>query len=449
MAGTSGKNKRRKDGKAAAADKERTRADSGTEAADSTAPSQQTEPEATGFLQKLSTKMGNSNLDEMTAWEIVTMHPLIRVGKYVFIPYLLYLGWFYIQLQHPEYISKFSGGLINLRPAIHGTDIPRQVLIVSTPGSGTVQMATELRNKLSLEIGHESTDAAWSFTRDGSISWFHGIRFLTPPSEDKEKLQFISKICNSDAETHSNMGFHPAMYGPPTNKCSYRSKWNNCWQTECYVQLFKEWGCGVNKSKSCDIKFAKNIHQVRNPMKTLESLVVKYCIGGLGGVVAAPFLTYASAMFPIHDFYADSCIEAVGSFMVMYQESMIEAMRRGDIDAFFRIEESSACDVAEAAGLLASNTTVYEPNHIRINRLCNESDEESSAQKTVEQKLNKVNKDQVKLGWKDLRGGMHGSRREEGDRTLERQIKNLFRAFKYYESTVPLQVDYESEFGEL
>ena len=135
--------------------------------------------------------------------------------------------------------------------------------------------------------------------------------------------------------------------------------------------------------------------------------------------------------------------------MVMYQESMIEARRRGDIDAFFRIEESSACDVAEAAGLLASNTTVYEPNHIRINRLCNESDEESSAQKTVEQKLNKVNKDQVKLGWSDLRGGMHGSRREEGDRTLERQIKNLFRAFKYDESTVPLQVDYESEFGEL
>lgn len=144
----------------------------------------------TELIQKLVTSMGiKKDLDDMSAGEILKKHPLIRVGKFVFIPYLLYYGYYYIRLQHPEYMSKATGGLINLRPAVYGTNTPRQVLIVATPGSGTVQMSTELRTKLSLEIGHESTDAAWDFTRDGSVSWFHGIRFLTQPKDANEKVK--------------------------------------------------------------------------------------------------------------------------------------------------------------------------------------------------------------------------------------------------------------------
>lgn len=144
----------------------------------------------TELIQKLVSCMGiKKDLDDMTAGEILKKHPLIRVGKFVLIPYLLYYGYYYIRLQHPEYMSKATGGLINLRPAVYGTNTPRQVLIVATPGSGTVQMSTELRTKLSLEIGHESTDAAWEFTRDGSVSWFHGIRFLTQPKDANEKVK--------------------------------------------------------------------------------------------------------------------------------------------------------------------------------------------------------------------------------------------------------------------
>lgn len=408
---------------------------SGDDDAAGSGSSTQKEPGITGVLKKIRTAIGSTStsVENLTIWEIFTKHPLIRVGKFVMIPYLVHLGNYYVRLQHPEYMN----GLINLRPAVYGTDTPRQVLIVATPGSGTVQMAAELRNKLSLEIGHESTDAAWEFTRDGSVSWIHGIRFLTQPKDNKEKLLSVAKICNSDIDTHSNMGFHPAMYGPPRNNCSYRSKWDDCWKSECFVTLLKEWGCGI--TKTCEINFAKSIHQVRNPMKTLESLVVKYCIGGMEGIVATPFLTYASALFPSHDFYADSCIEATGTFMVMYLEAMVEARLRGDIDAFYRIEKSSACDVAEAAGLLSSNTTVYEPNHIRINPICDKDNKNSPARKKVEHKLNKVNKNQVRLGWNDLRGGVHGSEREEGDRLLEGRVKNLFMAVMYDEMTVPLQ----------
>lgn len=180
---------------------------------------------------------------------------------------------------------------------------------------------------------------------------------------------------------------------------------------------------------------------MRNPIHTLESLVVKYCIGGVDGLAAVPFWTYASALFPKYDnFYADSCIEAVGYFMVMYLEAMVDASKKGAIDAFYRIEDSSACDVAKMAGLMANDTTVYEPNYIRISKLCNKDNNTNSpAQQIVEKKLNKVNKDEVHLGWSDLLGGMHGSKRREGDRKLQDRIKNLFKEFGYDESAIPHQ----------
>lgn len=421
----------------------------GTGSAEGSAESNtpQAPDENKSFLQKLASAMGHKNLDEMTIGEIFKKHPLINVGKFIFIPYLLYHAWFYLQLQHPEYISKMTGGIINLRPAVYGTDTPRQVLIVATPGSGTVQMASELSSKLSLEIGHESSDAAWDFTRDGSVSWFHGIRFLTEPKDNNERITALAKICNSDIETHKNMGFHPAMYGPPRNKCSYRSKWDDCWKSECYVTLLQEWGCGIEGT--CEIEFAKNIHQVRNPMKTLESLVVKYCIGGINGLVAEPFVTYASALFPSHDFTGDSCIEATGTFMVMYLEAMVEARSKGHIDAFYRIETSSACDVAQSAGLMSPDTTVYQPNHKKVSDECNKNNTKSPAQKVVEKKLNKVNKERVRLGWNDLRGGMNGSRRKDGDLELEGRMKKLFRAFGYHDSTVPLEYAKKASQNEL
>ena len=56
------------------------------------------------------------------------------------------------------------------------------------------------------------------------------------------------------------------------------------------------------------------------------------------------------------------------------------------------------------------------------------------AKKIVKQSLNKVNIDMVRLGWKDLRGGVHGSKRRNGDATLEKKVRNLYRALGYDES---------------
>ncbi|KAL3769034.1 hypothetical protein ACHAW5_005150 [Stephanodiscus triporus] len=398
------------------------------------------------LLRNLSSSMGiNRELDDMTLSEVLAAHPLIRVGKFVIVPYVLYLSNFYLRLHHPEYVSAATGGMVNLRPAVHGTDVPRQVLIVATPGSDTARTSAELRGKLSLEIGHDTADVAWDFNRDGSISWLHGIRFLTRPADDGEKVRAVARICNGGIDAHARMGFHPASFGPTRLNCSRRRMWDECWKSECFLALLDEWGCGIASGdgrKKCKVDFARTLHQVRNPMHTLEDLVATHCVGGLEGVAAEPFLEYASALFPGHDFYGDSCIEATGTFMVSYLEAMIEARLRGDIDAFYSIEKSSACDVAEAAGLSSADTTVYEPNHVRISRRCDGGDNEASPSRTiVETKSNEANLSHLKLGWNDLRGGMHGSTRAKGDMTLQGKVKKMFMAFMYDEKTIPLQYE--------
>lgn len=130
---------------------------------------------------------------------------------------------------------------------------------------------TQELNDLGLEIGHETVDAAWSYVRDGTISWFHAIRFLTQPDTKEGMLNSITGICNDDFLNIFNMGFHPAEYGPPKRKCSYRSKWDKCWKAECFEILLNEWGCAIKGD--CEVKFERNIHQVRNPLRTIESLV--------------------------------------------------------------------------------------------------------------------------------------------------------------------------------
>ena len=63
----------------------------------------------------------------------------------------------------------------------------------------------------------------------------------------------------------------------------------------------------------------------------------------------------------------------------------------------------------------------------------------SPAQKKVLQKLNKVSKNQVPLGWNDIRGGMYVSKRKDGDWMLEGCVQNLFTTVMYNEMMVPLE----------
>ena len=106
---------------------------------------------------------------------------------------------------------------------------------------------------------------------------------------------------------------------------------------------------------------------------------------------------------------------------------------------FYAVEGSSVCNVAGAAGLLSANTTVHGPNHARVSRLCGGDHGIGTRQNTLGTRLNKAALDSLKLGWNDLLGGMHGSKREVGDRTLQGRVKNMFAEFMYDEDSIPLQ----------
>jgi len=382
----------------------------------------------------------NNNDDgDETLWDVFIHHPLIRVGMFIVIPYALSALRILVQLQYPEYVPGVS-----LRPAVTLHD-PRQVLIVGTPSSGTVQMTKTFTSLFQLEIGHEVSDASWHFVRDGTISWFHGIRFLPHPNSVTEKANSFVRICG---DTTSNMGFHPAAYRPPEGNCSYRlPSWNKnandqCWKKECYTILSKEWSCASHTTKEdendhefgsssdCETKFVRNLHQVRNPLRTIESLVVKFCIGGVDtNTVSDSFLTYATALFPHHDFTQDSCIEAVGYFVVYYQTAMIDArLKDKTIHDYYRIEDSTPCEVAQRAGFM-DDGVLYPPNRARLSNLCSNPTFEGN--QLLKQEENKVNTKQVQLGWKDLRGGQHGSHKTMGNRDLEKKILLLFHAFGY------------------
>ena len=284
--------------------------------------------------------------EEETAWQTVKNHPLVMVLPIVLIPYALYLSYLYLQLQRPDIVETATFGLLpSLRPAVTSTE-KRQVLIVGTMSSGTVQVAHDLSQQLQLEVGHEVVDATWNFCRDGTVSWFHGIRFLQP-LDTKDLVTKWSLLCGNNYT--ENMGFHPNMY---TSSCSSREKWSKCWSNACLEIFQQEWGCAWNQKDGCATPpFETTLLQVRNPMHTISSLVTKFCVGGMNGTIHSSFLPFASALFPFHNFTNDSCIEAMGTFVVEYNTALLKAKDAGLVTEMYRVEETSACQVAHLAGL--------------------------------------------------------------------------------------------------
>ena len=349
--------------------------------------------------------------------------PLISATLTVGIPYGLYLLYFVILLQHPHRVP-----LLRLRPGILDTT-PRQVLIVGTMGAGTTQVSHELKEKLGgLEIEHEVADASWHFARDGTVSWFHGIRFFD--SEIK-----VLELC--DQAVVKNMGFHPRMYTANTT-CSHREVWSNCWERECLRRVLKEWNCA--RRQKCETPFQYNLWQLRNPMRTIESLVTKFCQGSSldTGVIHPTFTHLTKALFPqlASDIEGASCIEAVATYVVEYSRVMLIALEEGILDAAYAVETASPCQVAKLAGLLDETTTVYAPNFRKVQAYCGtETTDPALPQpkdKPFVKEKNRRNVGIVSFGWADLRGGVHNSSRPVGDTRIEDMVKELYRDLSAY-----------------
>ncbi|KAG8464785.1 hypothetical protein KFE25_010153 [Diacronema lutheri] len=252
------------------------------------------------------------------------------------VPYAVYSAYLWVHLE--------SGWL---RPPVgHGES--RQLLIVGSQSSGTVQTSASLAT-LGFEVAHEASDASTTFCRDGTVSWFHGIRFLPGIAPDES----VELIC---ARSLRNMGFHPAGFRRSTS-CSYRRTWDACWARECGEIIRSEWGCAITEGRACDTPFAKTLLQARHPLRTMESLVVKFCRNETAPVSHALAL-FAAALWPAHAWAADSCLPVVGWYVTLYYEAMMAAVDARKIDGVYKAEAVGVCDVARMGGF---GSAAYPP----------------------------------------------------------------------------------------
>lgn len=350
---------------------------------------------------------GDDKVEEESLWQTFISHPLIKVIPIVIIPYLLFQAYFVIRLQHPEYFGSL------LRPAVALTE-ERQFLIVGTLSSGIIQVATTLFEEFGLEVVTEASDTSWYFARDGTVSWFHGIRFLPSRSgAPHEAMGAMTSLCFNYTE---RMGFHPSYYRS-NSKCSSRTNWDQCWARECLYLLDGEWGCALGPKegevgKSCETPFRRTLHQVRHPLRTVESLVAKFCVGGVDGQLNPSFMKF---MLPIFTSLSehDSCIEAATKYVLEYTLAMIDARKKGLIAGMYQIETATPCDIVEMAGLTTPKDVVYGPNLEKITSIC--SQPFHKAKYSIKPTVNKKKKVRIALEWSDLRGGVHRSNRTDDD----------------------------------
>lgn len=222
---------------------------------------------------------------------------------------------------------------------------PRQVLVVGTMASGTGQMSKDL-NDLGLEVGHET-----STTADGTISWVHALRLFSDHHGPD-----LSVLC---VRPTFGMAWHPMLIEP--GLCAgmvNAGGWNDCWARQCVATLPLQYGCdyrkrrGANGSTTCLPTFRRILLQVRHPLRTLASCVRGFCPQGNATASASVtnMLRTVRALLPSLPWDDHpTCLGQFALFWLTYQQHM-----RPLVDAWYRLEDSTACDVARLAGFWES-----------------------------------------------------------------------------------------------
>ena len=111
----------------------------------------------------------------------------------------------------------------------------RPLLIVGSPGSGTGQMAKSLQ-ELGLNVEHETSRG-----RDGTVSWFHGMRLLTGRPN-------VQLLCQRPLP---GTDWHPMQLEPhrcPAGCSTGNGCWNDCWRRSCPIVLRHQHGCHRNST---------------------------------------------------------------------------------------------------------------------------------------------------------------------------------------------------------
>jgi hypothetical protein len=358
-------------------------------------------------------------------------HPLVKVAPFILIPYVMYHFLYFIHLKRPDIIADGTFGLIPMRPAIKSFE-ERQVLIIGSEVIENRNIVAGLKDTLKLEIVNEAFDAENYFCRDGSVSWFQIIRFLQPLESSIGEDEFVKsstlklwdELCLNRTDAIVSI-FHPRNYGK--NDCSAYSQWSNCWARECLGVVNSQWGCAWNGS--CEPSFARVLHQVRHPIRTIERLNSTFCPNEQW---REPFIDLVSAWFPKHDWSTFSCLESMAWYVAEFHNTLLKARDAGLLHGIFQIERTSPCEVASQAGFLAP---LYEPNSEKISNICHNDEGDNTASKAALSSdafsVTKVESDGKKLTLEDFHGGNHDSKGEAGDTGLADVLKELVSKLGY------------------
>lgn len=185
-------------------------------------------------------------------------------------------------------------------------DQPRQVLIIGSLSSGT-SAVVDLQTKIGLEIGYQNADTTQSFVRDGTASWFHGIRFLDLSNKDvQSRAKMIVDLCAVSWRVYSSdkINFNNAwsnygmsllpLFGPTSVKFDvphWHPSFRKSYLNTCHRTMLRELSCGINEisvedkgddvattiTKKCPTPFQRTLIQTRRPWDIVASLVTRYC----------------------------------------------------------------------------------------------------------------------------------------------------------------------------
>ncbi|KAL1504005.1 hypothetical protein AB1Y20_010420 [Prymnesium parvum] len=269
---------------------------------------------------------------------------------------------------------------------------PRPLLLVGTQSSGTANSAAALA-RLGLQLAHEHADSSLVGAADGTASWFHGIRHL----DGAAPAALLRWLCASRRERTGFLGAR--MFAPPREACvawplallgrlaaslpnsdGLRGlEWaerrlfpTQCAQAQCEATVNATWGC-ASRGGRCEVAYATTLLQARHPLRTLESLAVKFC-RSLDQPPRGDFVQMVRLMFASHRWEEHtSCLGVFSSYLVLYLEPLLRAVDRGQIDGMFRVEETGPCvlfrlggfhrlhEAAEGRAVCAANGSAATP----------------------------------------------------------------------------------------
>lgn len=323
--------------------------------------------------------------EDDTLKQTFLQHPLVRVAPFILTPYFIYQLIYFLTLRHPEVISVATLGLINLRPALQPQD-PRQVLILGPEMPENRFVAGGMASPLKLEIVHEAFDAKNYFCRDGSVSWFQIMRFMTPrlPDKTREKdatLAAWKQLCIDRNHTAIQL-FHPKEYDAAP--CASYDSWSKCWAKECFSLVNNLWACENDDTRNCPQQFSKILHQVRHPLRTIETLNASICPYPK---LKDSFLTVVGGFFPGREWKSMPCLKAMAWYTIDFHNLLVTMRAKGAVHGIFQIESTSPCEVAAMAGFQDEHSALYIPNSEKTTRLCRNDDVDTGSLDAMSQDL--------------------------------------------------------------